>query len=141
MTPARLPWGEAFEAVQQRNLACQYFLSGERKIEPCGTVDFGNLHHATAAPRPLDRDHIAAHCARIEIALQCKGVDKFSGTLTYLSERNESAVRLDAKLFLEFAPRRGFRILGCVEFPFGDGPCSEISIAPEESAWMNEKHA
>jgi len=136
---ARAPSGEAFKAVQQRNLARQNLLSGERKIEPASAVDFGNLHHATAAPRPFDRDHIAAHRVHIEIALQCEGADKFSGTLTYLAERKERTVRLGAKLFLEFAPRRDFRILARVEFPFGDGPGSEISIAPEKSTGMNEK--
>src|SRR6516162_10361251 len=113
-----ISWSEAFKAVQQRDLARQYLFPGERKIEPGGTVDLRNLHHATATPRPFDRDHIAAHRAHIEISLQCEGVNDFSGTLTYVAKRKKRAVRLDAQLFLELASGRDFFTLARVEFPF-----------------------
>jgi hypothetical protein len=110
---------EKFKAVQQRNLARQYLLPGERQIEPGGTVDLGNLHHATTAPRPFDRDHIAAHRVHIEIALQCEGVNDLSGPLTYVAKRDKCPDRLNTKFFLELASRRDLRILAASNSPLG----------------------
>ena len=132
--------GEPLKTFQEWPLTGQYLLSGESKIEPNRAIDFWSMDDATASWRPCDRNDIAAHGTDIEITLQRKRLNDFSGALAYVAKRTELAVRLDAQFFFEFASRRGFRILPVVQFALWNRLGAEVAIVPKRPARMHEKN-
>lgn len=132
--------GELLEAIEKRALACKNFLAGRRQGEPLRSINLGEGFDAAASRRPFDRETIAPYLVDIQFTFQSKSLDAFSAALADMPQRPESARWNSAQLFAELSPGRDFRVLARGELSFWNGPCAEISTAPERTARMHQEN-
>jgi hypothetical protein len=68
---------ENFETIDERPLAGQDLVPGQRDGEPRRAIYFWKGHGPAAAGRPFDRDLVAANAVGIEIAFKRIAADDF----------------------------------------------------------------
>src|SRR6266540_3627666 len=80
--------------------------------EPLGAVDLGELAHRARARWPLEREGVAPHAGRVEVAFRGPGAHELAAGLSGAAElTGRVGRRRDAKLLLKLAQGAGTRVL------------------------------
>src|SRR5215213_6999538 len=98
------------EPADEVELPLQDLLLRRLQVEPPGAVHLGELLPPAGPRRPLHREGVAADRVRVAIALERPRGDDLSARLLHHAELHELAVRHDAGLLRELAPRGVERI-------------------------------
>src|ERR1700760_2127233 len=107
--------------------------------KPCAAIHFGKARALARARWPFHLELVAGERRRIEIAGEGPGMHPFAAGLLDGWQRTEIAGGHRARLFGEFADRRGEALLAGIRFALGDRPGAFIFLLPERAAGMDEE--
>ncbi len=93
-----------------------------------------------AVARPLDLHKVAAQTTDIEVSLHGECFDPFPSALANTAEWPQHAGGHSSEFLGEFASGSRLSIFIRGYFTLGNRPRTEIPMAPERSAGMNEKN-
>jgi len=128
-----------FDFLQQRQLG--RVNPGLRlvQVEEGGPVHFGEIAHVPRMRRPLHRERVAPDSHWITVARKRPGMDDLAALLLDWAQLAERALRLEAKLLLEFPLRRLEQVFAGVDFPLRDGPYTGVLACPQRPARMDKQ--